>query len=211
MIPPADPIRKKGLSPLSVSIIVFIALSCLGIAGSLVSLKVADSTIDHSEKLLLTSLDYDELTSLNKLSFGPDAIACKWELRRKDNRQHMILSILAPSPTDFYYTISGYVIVTEDGTKNLLSGYDWQTVTPDNSADASDAGAGSIRKDQLEMINSMELKDRTLLYSEAFGNKVMQESTYAGIILFDAEHNMFYFHLRSSDWREVRVPYLKGK
>ena len=211
MIPPADPIRKKGLSPLSVSIISFIVLSFIGIAGFLISLKVADSTIDHSEKLLLTSLDYDELTSLNKLSFGPYAIACKWELRRKDNRRHMILSVLAPSPTDFDYTISGYVIVTEDGTKNLLAGYDWQPVTPDDPADTSDADAGGIRKDMLEMIDSMELKDRTLLYSESFGNMVTQESIYAGIILFDAEHNMFYFHLRSSDWREVRVPYLKGK
>ena len=206
-----DPIRKKNLSPLLVSVIAFLALSFLGIAGFLISLKVADSTIDHSEKHLLTSLDCYELTGWNKLSFGPDAIACKWDLRRKDNRDHVILSVLAPSPADFDYTISGYVIVTEDGTKNLLSEYDWQPVKPDEPADASAADADNIRKQQLEMIDTMELKDRTLLYSEAFGNKATQESPYAGIILFDAEHNRFYFHLRSLDWREVTVPYLKGK
>ena len=140
-----NPIRKKKLSPLLVSVIAFLALSFLGIAGFLISLKVADSTIDHSEKHLLTSLDCDELTGWNKLSFGPDAIACKWDLRRKDNRDHVILSVLAPSPTDFDYTISGYVIVTEDGTKN--SPAVWMIANLDSGADFSETEFSLFRED----------------------------------------------------------------
>lgn len=193
-----DPIRKKILSPLLVSVITFMALSFLGIAGFVISLKVADSTIDHSEQLFRTSLDYDELTRLSKLSFGPDAIACKWELKTKDNRKHLVWSMLFPSPTDFDYTISGYVIVTEAGTKSILSEYDWQPVLPDNPANTPAADADSIKSEQMEMIDGMGLKDRTLLSSEAFGNKVTQESPYAGMILFEAEHNRFFFRLHMS-------------
>ena len=198
-----DPnIRKKILAPLLVSGIGFLALFSLGIAGFVISLKVADSTIDHSEKLFRASLDYDELTRRSKVSFGPDAIACKWELWTKDNREHLIWSIFTPSPTDFEETISGYVIVSEDGTKKILAEYDWKPVTPGDPADASAADADDIKKGQLNLIDTMGLMDRTLLYSESFGNKVTQESPYAGMILFDAGDNRFFFRLhRSSSGR----------
>ena len=203
MVTPTDPnIRKKVLTPLLVSGIGFLALSFLGIAGFAISLKVADSTIDHSEMLFRASLDYDELTRLSRISFGPDAIACKWELWTKDNREHLIWSIFAPSPTDFEETISGYVIVSEEGTKSILAEYDWKPVMPGDPADAPGTDVGSIKKELLELIDTMGLKDRTLLYSESFGNKVTQESPYAGMILFDAEDNRFFFLLhRSSSGR----------
>ena len=198
-----DPnIRKKILTPLLVSGIGFLALFSLGIASFMISLKVADSTIDHSEKLFRASLDYDELTRRSRISFGPDAIACKWELWTKDNRKHLIWSMLAPAPTDFEETISGYVIVSEEGTKSILSEYDWKPVMPGDPADASAADADGIKKEQLNLIDTMGLKDRTLLYSESFGNKVTQESPYAGMILFDAGDNRFFFRLhRSSSGR----------
>lgn len=194
---PTDPKKKKGLSFAAVSGLGFLLLSLLGIAGFFLPLKFALSRIDHSEKVLRTGLDYSDLTRLSRISFSPNAIACKWELREKDNRSN-VFSILVPSPSDFDTTISGYVIVTEEETENMLAKYDWKPVSKDDPPEEIKDRADRIKKEQADMLDAMGLRDKTLLYSNAFENEIQQSSPYAslGTILFDAEHNRLYFHLK---------------
>ena len=117
--------------------------------------------------------------------------------RQKDNRSS-VFSILVPSPSDFDTTISGYVIVTEEETENMLARYDWKPVSKDDSQDEIKNHADRIKKEQADMIDAMGLKDKTLLYSNAFESEIQQSSPYAssGTVLFDAEHNRMYFRLK---------------
>ena len=197
MATPTDSKKKKGLSIAAVSGLGFLLLSLLGIASFFLPLKLALSRIDHTEQILRTSLDYSELTNLCKISFSPNALACKWELRQKDNRSSMI-SILVPSPSDFDTIISGYVIVTEDETKNMLAQYDWEPVSKDAPPDEIKDHDDRIKKEQADMIDTMGLKDRTLFYSKVYESKIQQSSPYAssGTILLDAGNNRLYFRLK---------------
>ena len=204
---PKNPEKKKTLVIASVSCLVFVLLSLFGIASFFVPLIYGLSKIDHSEQILQTNLDYSELTRLSKISFSPNAIACKWEQRQKDNRR-TIVSMLVPSPSDFDMILTGYVIVTPDETQNMLARYDWEPVSKDDPPDASARDAAEsgktvpitlsnefgttnttltfgqsdhdarLREEQRNMIDAMKLKERTLLYSEKYESDIQQTSPY---------------------------------
>ena len=210
MTAPTDPKKKKKI----MSCAVFSCLGCLGcmvlgVIVLVVVLAIADARIDHSEKLISSSTDYAAFTDKSRITFGPNVVSCEWALKGKDNRKLLSLSALVPSPSDYDVIISGCVIVTEAETKNMLAEYEWEPVTPDDSADAAAKGAtGSgktipiilenefgtsagtltfgqddsddyIRKEQRYMIDVMGLQGRTLLYSYAFESRIQQSSPYA--------------------------------
>ena len=208
-VPTAPKKKKKTLSCAAFSCLGCLGITVLGFLNLLAVLAIVDACTDHSEKLISSSTDYAAFTKKSKITFGPNVVSCEWALKGRNNVRLLSLSALVPSPSDYDVIISGYVIVTEDEAKNMLAEYEWEPVTPDDSADASTKGstgsgktipitlenefgtsvgtltfdqddsADYVREKQAYMIDVMGLQGRTLLYSHAFESRIQQGSPYA--------------------------------
>ncbi len=193
---PTPPKKKKNL----LSCAVFSCLGCLGcmalgVIVLVVVLAIADASIDHSEKLISSSTDYAAFTDKSKITFGPNVVSCEWALKKRDNRKLLSLSALVPSPSDHDVIISGFVVLPKEEAQNILAGYDWTPVSPDDSASAASLHDEYLREKQAYMIDVMGLKDRTLLYSKYYDGKIQQSAPYDVMPLFDAAHSTIFFHM----------------
>ncbi len=194
--PASPPKKKKTMSCVVISCLGCLGVTVLGIVILVVALAIADACIDHSEKLISSSTDYDAFTKKSKVTFGPNVISCEWALKGKDNRKLLSLSALVPSPSDYDVIISGFVVLPEEEAQRIFDGYGWQPVPPDNDTSESDVYQDYIREKQRYVIDVMGLQDRTLLYSGSFEGMIQQQgSPYAITILFDPAHHTLFFHM----------------
>jgi len=192
----SPPKKKKRLSCAAFSCLGCLGFMVLGIVILVIVLAIADACIDHSEKLISSSTDYDAFTKKSKVTFGPDMVSCEWALKGKDNRKLLSLSALVPSPSDYDVIISGFVVLPEEEAQRIFDGYGWQPVPPDNDTSESDVYQDYIREKQRYVIDVMGLKDRTLFYSEYYDGKIQQQGTpYDVMTLFDAANHTLFFHM----------------
>ena len=195
--PSASPPKKKK----TMSCVVISCLGCLGITvlGGVIlviSLAIADACIDHSEKQISSSTDYDGFIKKSKVTFGPNVLSCEWALKGKDNRKLLSRSALVPSPSDYDVIISGFVVLPEEETQRIFDGYGWQPVPPDNGTSESDVYQDYIREKQRYVIDVMGLKDRMLFYSNYYDGEIQQQGTPYGVMtFFDPAHNTLFFHM----------------
>ncbi|MBP5586417.1 MAG: hypothetical protein J6Y92_08710 [Lentisphaeria bacterium] len=194
--PASPPNKKKRLSCAVISCLGCLGITVLGIVILVISLAIADACIDHSEKLISSSTDYDAFTKKSKVTFGPNVLSCEWALKRKDNRKLLSLSALVPSPSDYDVIISGFVVLPEEEAQRIFDGYGWQSVSQDKYALESDDYQDYLRKKRRYVIDVMGLQDRQLLYSEYYDGEIQQQGTpYDVMILFDPAHNTLFFHM----------------
>ena len=194
--PASPPNKKKRLSCAVISCLGCLGITVLGIVILVIALAIADACIDHSEKLISSSTDYDAFTKKSKVTFGPDVVSCEWALKRKDNRTLLSLSALVPSPSDYDVIISGFVVLPEEEAQRIFDGYGWQSVSQDKYALESDDYQDYLRKKRRYVIDVMGLQDRQLLYSGYYDGEIQQQGTpYDVMILFDPAHNTLFFHM----------------
>jgi len=193
-----DPAKKKNrkLSCAVRSCIGCLTSAVLGIVVLVIALAIADANIDHSEKLISSSSDYAEFTAKSHISFGPNVTSCEWAVKGKDNRKLLSLSALVPSPSDYDVILSGFVVLPEEEAKIILAGYAWEPVPQGDPPDNLKSYEDYVKKDLCDMIDVMGLKDRPLLHSAAFESNIQQGSPYAARMLFDADRNTIFFHMK---------------
>ena len=194
--PASPPNKKKRLSCAVISCLGCLGITVLGIVILVIALAIADACIDHSEKLISSSTDYDAFTKKSKVTFGPNVVSCEWALKGKDNRKLLSLSALVPSPSDYDVIISGFVVLPEEEAQRIFDGYGWQSVSQDKYALESDDYQDYLRKKRRYVIDVMGLQDRQLLYSEYYDGIIQQQGTpYDVMTLFDAANHTLFFHM----------------
>ena len=192
----SPPKKKKRLSCAVISCLGCLGITVLGIVILVIFLAIADACIDHSEKLISSSTDYDAFTKKSKVTFGPNVVSCEWALKGKDNRKLLSLSALVPSPSDYDVIISGFVVLPEEEAQRIFDGYGWQSVSQDKYALESDDYQDYIRKKRRYVIDAMGLQDRPLLWSRSFDSEILQQGTpYDVMTLFDAANRTLFFHM----------------